>query len=60
MQEQLQETVEALRADEFPDLDADLVAAVLDIERRHLHQRSEVLTRLEQAINAFLDEPGDQ
>ena len=56
MSEQLQDTVEALRAAKYGDLDAGLVAQILQIERDHLDQRSDVLVRLEQAINAFLDE----
>ena len=53
---ELQDTVEALRAAEYPHLDADLVAEILTIEQRHLDLRSGVLIRLEQAINAFLSE----
>lgn len=56
MREQLQDTVEALRAAEYPDLDAGLVAEVLRIERDHLDLRSGVLVRLEQAVDAFLRE----
>ena len=54
--EQLQDTVDALRATEYPDLDAGLVAEILRIERDHLDLRSGVLVRLEQAIDAFLRE----
>ncbi len=54
MHEQLQDTVEALRAAEYPELDAGLVAEILTIERAHLDRRSRVLVRLEQAIDAFL------
>ena len=56
MHEQLQETVEALRADEHPELDAGLVAEILTIEETHLNFRTGVLSRLEQAIDAFLRE----
>ena len=56
MHEQLQETVEALRVVEYHDLDAGLVAKILEIERDHLDRRSEVLDRLGQAIDTFLDE----
>ena len=56
MREQLQDTVDALRATEYPDLDAGLVAEILRIERDHLDLRSGVLVRLEQAIDAFLRE----
>ncbi len=58
MHEQLQGTVEALRAAEYRELDAGLVAEILTIERLHLDLRSGVLVRLEQAIDAFLREDG--
>ena len=54
--EQLQDTVEALRAAEYPHLDAELVALILTIEELHLDLRSGVLVRLEQAVDAFLHE----
>ena len=54
MHEELQETVEALRAAEYPELDAGLVVKILTIEGRHLDLRSDVLVRLEQAVDAFL------
>lgn len=58
--EQLQDTVETLRAAEYPHLDAALVAKVLTIEQRHLDLRVGVLVRLEQAIDAFLHEAETQ
>lgn len=60
MHEQLQGTVEDLRSTEYPELDSELVAEVLRIERDHLNLRSEVLVRLEQAIDAFLREAKTQ
>ena len=54
MHEQLQDTVEALRAAEYPELDAGLVSEILTIERAHLDLRSGILVRLEQTIDAFL------
>ena len=55
MLEQLRDTVEALRAADHPELDSELVAEILTIEADHLDLRTEVLTRLEQAVDAFLD-----
>ena len=54
MHEELQDTVEALRAAEYSELDPGLVVRILTIEREHLDLRAEVLVRLEQAIDAFL------
>lgn len=54
MHEELQDTVEELRAAEYPELDPGLVVKILTIERQHLDLRSEVLVRLEQAVDAFL------
>ena len=55
MLEQLRDTVEALRAVEYADLDSELVAEILMIEAEHLSLRAGVLTRLEQAVDSFLD-----
>lgn len=54
MVEQLRDTVEALRAADYPELDAGLVAEMLSIETDHLDLRTGVLAQLEQAIDAFL------
>ena len=54
MHEQLQATVERLRAKDFPELDATLVEEVLAIERDCLDLRPGVLVRLEQAVDSFL------
>ena len=54
MHEQLQDTVEALRAAEYPELDAGLVAEILAIEETHLIVRTGVHSRLEQAVDGFL------
>ena len=55
MHEQLLTTVEALRASEYPELDAGLVAEVLMLEQQRLDQRSGVLhVQLERIIDAFL------
>ena len=55
MHEQLLSTVEALRASEYPELDAGLVAEVLMLEQQRLDQRSGVLhVQLERIIDAFL------
>ena len=55
MLQQLRDTVEALRAADHPELDPELVAEILTIEADHLDVRTGVLTRLEQAVDAFLD-----
>jgi len=54
MHEQLQATVEKLRAEKFPELDSTLVETVLAIERDCLDLRSGVLVQLEQAVDGFL------
>ena len=54
MQEQLLSTVEALRASDYPELDAALVAEVLILEQQRLNQRSTVHVQLERIIDAFL------
>ena len=54
MREELQDIVESLRVAKYPELDADLVAEILSIERQHLDRRSGVLIQIEQAIDAFL------
>ena len=56
LHEQLQDTVEALRAEEYPELDAALVADIMKIEGLHLNARGRVHIRLEQAIDAYLRE----
>lgn len=58
--EQLQDTVEALRATKYPDLDAGLVAEILTIERQYLDRRTGVLPRLVQAIDAALLQAEEQ
>jgi RecB family endonuclease NucS len=58
--EQLQDVVEALRADHYPELDGVLVAEILTIERLHIDHRGLVLPRLRQTIDAFLAETGGQ
>ena len=54
MLEQLRDTVEALRAADYPKLDSELVAQVLAIEADHLDLRAGVLTELERAVDAYL------
>ena len=54
MLDQLRDTVEALRATDYPELDAGLVAEILSIEADHLDLRAGVLLKLEQAIDTFL------
>lgn len=54
MLEQLRDTVEALRAADYLELDAGLVAEILSIEADHLDLRAGVLAQLEQTIDAFL------
>ena len=58
MHEQLQATVETLRAKDFAELDAGLVEDLLAIERDCLDLRSGVLVRLEQVVDKFLLETG--
>ena len=57
MRKQLEATVEALRAEEYPTLDAALVGEILKIESEHLNERGAIiLTRLKQVIDASLRE----
>ena len=54
-QTDLEATVERVRAERFPTLPADLVAAILKIESECVENRPEATRRAAAAIQAFLD-----
>ena len=54
MDADLMDTVETIRADDYAELDAALVAQLLQIERDQLDLRLEVHAKLGKAIDAFL------
>jgi hypothetical protein len=57
-QTDLEATVERVRAERFPALPADLVAAILKIESECVETRSEATRRVNAAIEVFLDSKG--
>jgi hypothetical protein len=49
-------TVEALRADRFPDLPSSVVEAILRVEATHVEDRGPVLRLVERAIDDHLSD----
>ncbi|MFC3982711.1 hypothetical protein [Streptosporangium jomthongense] len=51
---ELYATVEEIRQRDFPDLDADLVAEVLTMQRLHSEDQAEARSKTEQAISRWV------
>ena len=51
----LQETVEAIRAERYPNLPAEVVRRILDVEDEHVEDRGPAPRLVETVIDAWLD-----
>jgi hypothetical protein len=53
--DELTETIEAIRQQQFPDVPADLVRKIIDIERDYAEYPAEAYKRMTQAIDNSLE-----
>jgi len=53
-EQELLDTIEEIRKKHFPDISADLVKQVIEIERNYTENRSEAYKRITQAIDSHI------
>jgi len=58
--DELRETVDAIRRERYPQLSADLIDRILEIEAAHIEDRGPAPRLVENAVDEFIAQNGDQ
>lgn len=58
MKNDLQETLERIRVEKYPDLDPALVASIAEVQADYMESQSDAYRRIKQVIETYLQNEG--